>query len=231
MCFGVGEAALIAGTTAAATQLTAPAVLTPAITAAVTGTATLAPALPALPALGSSLVAGATVVPTATTVGATTTAGAILGNVTLGGTILGGAGSIASVVAQAQAAKEAADYNEAASKVAADQERQAAAQRAGVAIRQAGLAASAQRAAFGGSGFDATVGDPLVIIKSTLEEGARDAAAEFTAGQRRASAREVEAENARISGRSARNQAIGSSFGTVLGTSGQVADVWYRFRG
>lgn len=222
MCFlvaPVAAGAVAAGAAASAAGATA----ATAGTAATIGSAAAATA--------AATAAGVVAPTAATAAAATTTAGAILGNVTLGGTILGGAGSIASVVAQAQAAKEAADYNEAAAKVAAGQERQAAAERAGVAIRQAGLAASAQRAAFGGSGFDATVGDPLVIIKSTLEEGARDAAAEFTAGQRRASAREVEAENARIAGRSARNQAIGSSFGTVLGTSGQVADVWYRFRG
>ena len=236
MCFITTAAAIAGATTAAATAAETAAVVVPVATTAATagGTAVLAAGAgaitdAALIASATGAVTTAAAAPTlaSTVLGITGAAG--LGTLSLDMTLVSVVGGIASAVSQSKNAQEAAKFNEDAAKAAALEEHDAASQRAAIVIRDSELLASSQRAAFGSSGFDVNTGDPISIIQDTLSRGAHDAAAEFQAGNRKYNARMIDASNARAYGQSARNQGLGSVAGTILGGTGTVADVWYKF--
>ncbi len=155
-------------------------------------------------------------------------AGSALGAASVDIALVSAALSIAASAKQAEAAQDAAKFNEGAAKAEQASEISAGVQGAGVVLNRASQIASTQRAALAG-GFDVNKGDAVAIIGATLQRGARDAAIIRSRGSRAAAAAGIRAQNARIVGRGARNIAIDRIAGTIINTSSSVASTWYQF--
>lgn len=127
-----------------------------------------------------------------------------IGAISAVATVAGAAVSAIGAIQSGKAQQKAAEYNAQVAEQAALAARQKAAYDEAAHRRELARMLSAQRAAYGASGVDVSVGTPLLVMADTVQEGELDALAIRYGGEVGASRQLSAAQLSRMTGKQAR---------------------------
>lgn len=149
-------------------------------------------------------------------------------DIALAATAISGTISAVGQYQQGQVAKQVGRNNQIMAEYAAQDAQRRGELEAQQVQRQARALKGAQRATMAARGLDLGVGTQAEILDSTDFFGQSDASTARFNAQKEAWSYREQGKQSRFEGRAAARQGTLGAFGTLLGTTGQVASKWYR---
>lgn len=149
------------------------------------------------------------------------------GTLALGATVASGVMGAAAAYQQGQAAKAAGKANQQIAEDAARRERQRGEEQAQLALRRAAQIRGAQRATMAARGLDLESGTAFDLLEETDFFGAADAATSRQNAEYQANAYRNQGRAARFEGNQDASNATMRATGSLLATTGTIADKWY----